>query len=118
MAHQDVFYEGHLDKALQNNFWPGRRNALSTAKSSNRKSVTTNVTKDMNTQEDFLQLVTQAHVFAAAMQLLGCRSVTELRSKITNDISGDQAALNSLAAEISMETTSAARTLDHVSEYA
>lgn len=66
----------------------------------NRRSVTTDVSQDMNACEDFLQLVTQAHVFTAAMHLLGCSSVAELRSKITNDTSGDKAALNSLASVI------------------
>ena len=50
----------------------------------NRWNVPTDVSKDMNACEDFLQLITQAHLFAAAMQHLHCSSVTELRTKITD----------------------------------
>lgn len=73
----------------------------------------------MNACEDFLQLITQAHVFAAAMQHLHCSNVTELRTKIT-----DQASMDSLTTaictqyeEISMDRPSASRTLDRVQEY-
>ena len=73
----------------------------------------------MNACDYFLQLITQAHVFAAAMQHLHCSSVTELRTKIT-----DQASMDSLTtaictqyAEISMDRPSASRTLDRVQEY-
>ena len=46
-----------MDKAVQNNFC---RNALSSTKFLNRRSVTKDVTNDMNACEDFLQLVIHA----------------------------------------------------------
>ena len=46
-----------MDKAVQNNFWPGHR---SITKFLNRRSVTKDVANDMNACEDFLQLVIHA----------------------------------------------------------
>ena len=44
----------------------------------NRRNFITDVSKDMNVCEDFLILTTSAHIFAAAMLLLGAKSVPEL----------------------------------------
>ena len=49
-----------MDKAVNYNFWSGRRNALSITKFLNKRSVTKDVTNDMNACEDFLQLVIHA----------------------------------------------------------
>ena len=42
-----------MDKAVNYNFWSGRRNALSITKFLIKRSVTKDVTNDMNACEDF-----------------------------------------------------------------
>ena len=92
----------------------------------NRRNVITDVSKDMNACEDFLHLTTSAHIFTAAMQLLGAKSVPELHAKII--ASPNQSALLSTLAHsicnqyVELNFTpskiAGAGQLDHVLEYA
>ena len=78
-----------MDKAVQNNFWPGRRNALSITKFLNRRSVTKDVTNYMNACEDFLQLVIHAvspDVYTAESPLEVSEATCDFSSKPSREI--------------------------------
>ena len=64
----------------------------------NRRNITAGVTKDMNANEDFLELMVALHVIAAAVQLVGSNSVEEMHAKLTSD--GQNLQLNALALSV------------------
>ena len=94
----------------------------------NRRNVSADVTKNMNASEDFLGLITTAHVIVAAMQVNGSRSMEELGAGQTSN--GNCQQLSALAAsvcntlvDISYSLNSAdpeknTAHLDHIMEYA
>ena len=46
----------------------------------NRRNISSDVEKNMNASEDFLELITTAHITAAALQIQKLQSIEELRS--------------------------------------
>ena len=48
----------------------------------NRRNVISDVTKDLTACEEFMELVTTAHVLTAAMHVAGASNLTDLSSKI------------------------------------
>jgi hypothetical protein len=91
----------------------------------NRRSVVSDVSKDMNSCEDFLELVTKAHIVAAAISLVGAEDVANLSENILsgNSSSTLHSVAKSICAKLVTITFQAGHTPssqnpDHVLEYA
>ena len=61
----------------------------------NNKDPSSNV----NASEDFLEIVTSAHIVAAAMEVLGVRELAELYSTHSDQLSAIQAITNTICSE-------------------
>ena len=93
----------------------------------NRRNVITDISKDLTAREEFVQLVTIAHVTSAAIQIAGVTNMAELSSKI---LSSDKpmAAVKSLIKTLISEMVrieyiagtfeSTCPSIDRVQEYA
>ena len=90
----------------------------------NRRNVTTDVTKDMNANEDFLNIIVAAHTIAAALNVLSIKSSSDIPSVLSGMHSDATAALNSLVRSISNKfiditfSKDKPSEVDHVFEYA
>ena len=62
----------------------------------NKRNITSDVSKDMNACEDFLELVVSSHVIAAALQKSDVASVSDFVLKLTTSNSPTQQLLLSL----------------------
>ena len=122
----NLFYIGDMGKALQVSLSNGGRDTISATEHHNQRNVVSDVTKNLTACEEFMELVTVAHVISAAIHSEGVRDIKELSTKILS--CDDQlAAVTSTAKTLCSQKVCVAfstvskrntGTTDHVLEYA